>query len=294
MMHKDSFLTYLTYERCYSVHTVISYRNDIVQFGDFVEKEFGVSDNTELSSQMVRQWIVYLMDNGYTSASVNRKISTLRSFFNYLIKEKVIAVNPMNKIECVKAVRRLPSFVKEPEMDRLLDEIPFTSDFKGVRDKLIISFFYETGSRSSELIGLKVSDIDFDLMQIKVKGKRNKQRLIPFGNHLKESLLNYIALKNAAFPVQNPSLFVTDKGEVLYPVFIYRVVKAQLSLVTSLAKRSPHVIRHSFATVLLNHGAGINSVKELLGHESLSTTQIYTHVSFEEMKKEYKQAHPRA
>lgn len=293
-MLKDSFLTYLTYERCYSVHTVISYRNDLNQFGDYVEKEFGVSDNKEFGYQMVRQWLIHLMDSGYTPASVNRKLSTLRSFFNYLIKEKIITVNPMSKIECVKAVKRLPSFVKEPEMDRLLDEISFSSDFKGIRDKLIISFFYETGVRCSELIGLRESDVDFDLMQIKVNGKRNKQRLIPFGHHLKESLLNYIEVKRISFPVESLFLFVTEKGEILYPMLVYKVVKNQLSLVTSLAKRSPHIIRHSFATALLNHGAGINSVKELLGHESLSTTQIYTHVSFEEMKKEYKQAHPRA
>lgn len=293
-MLKDSFLTYLTYERCYSVHTVISYRSDLDQFGDYVEKEFGMSDNKDFGYQMVRQWLIHLMDSGYTPASVNRKLSTLRSFFSYLMKEKIITVNPMSKIECVKAVKRLPSFVKEPEMDRLLDEISFSSDFKGIRDKLIIAFFYETGVRCAELIGLKESDVDFDLMQIKVNGKRNKQRLIPFGHHLKESLLNYIEVKRVSFSVQSPFLFVTEKGEILYPMLVYKVVKNQLSLVTSLAKRSPHVIRHSFATALLNHGAGINSVKELLGHESLSTTQVYTHVSFEEMKKEYKQAHPRA
>lgn len=294
MMLKDSFLTYLTYERCYSLHTVISYRNDLEQFGSYVEKEFGVSDNSDFSSQIVRQWIIHLMDSGYSPASVNRKLSSLRSFFNFLVKEGSIQTNPMSKIECVKAVKRLPSFVKEPEMDRLLDETPFPEDFGGMRDKLIISFFYETGVRSSELIGLKESDVDFEKMQIKVYGKRNKQRLIPFGCHLKLSLLNYIEVKRSVFPVQSVYLFVTEKGERLYPMLVYKIVKNQLSLVTSLSKRSPHVIRHSFATALLNHGAAINSVKELLGHESLSTTQIYTHVSFEEMKKEYKQAHPRA
>ncbi|MDD4821387.1 MAG: tyrosine-type recombinase/integrase [Bacteroidales bacterium] len=293
-MLKDSFLTYLTYERCYSRHTVISYRNDLEQFGDYVEKEFGVSDNSEFSSQIIRQWIIHLMDNGYTPASVNRKLSSLRSFFTYLVKEGSIQTSPMSKIESVKAVKRLPSFVKEPEMDRLLDEASFPSDFRGMRDKLIISFFYETGVRSSELIGLKESDIDFNKMQIKVDGKRNKQRLIPFGHHLRSFLLNYIEAKKVASPVQSEYLFVTEKGERLYPMLVYKIVKNQLSLVTSLSKRSPHVIRHSFATALLNHGAAINSVKELLGHESLSTTQIYTHVSFEKMKKEYKQAHPRA
>jgi integrase/recombinase XerC len=294
MMLIDSFLTYLTYERRYSPHTVISYRNDLEQFGDYVEKEFGVSDNSEFSNQVVRQWIIHLMDSGYTPASVNRKLSSLRSFFHFLIKEGSIQSNPMSRIECVKAVKRLPSFVKESEMDRLLDDTSFPSDFGGMRDKLIISFFYETSVRSSELIGLKESDVDFEKMQIKVDGKRNKQRLIPFGPHLKLSLLNYIEAKKVAFPAQSESLFVTEKGEKLYPMLVYKIVKNQLSLVTSLSKRSPHVIRHSFATVLLNHGAAMNSVKELLGHESLSTTQIYTHVSFEEMKKEYKQAHPRA
>lgn len=294
MMLKDSFLTYLTYERRYSLHTVISYRNDLEQFGSYVEKEFGVSDNSDFSSQIVRQWIIHLMDSGYSPASVNRKLSSLRSFFNFLVKEGNVQTNPMSKIECVKAVKRLPSFVKEPEMDRLLDETPFPDDFEGMRDRLIISFFYETGVRSSELIGLKESDVDFEKMQIKVDGKRNKQRLIPFGCHLKLSLLSYIEVKRSVFPVQTVYFFVTEKGERLYPMLVYKIVKNQLSLVTSLSKRSPHVIRHSFATALLNHGAAINSVKELLGHESLSTTQIYTHVSFEEMKKEYKQAHPRA
>ncbi|MBQ3189781.1 MAG: tyrosine recombinase XerC [Bacteroidaceae bacterium] len=291
----DSFLDYLRYERNYSEMTVTAYRIDLVQFEEFVKKKDAEIDFTVVDADVVRAWIVYLMDKqACKSTSVNRKLSSLRTFYHFLMKRKVVAVNPMIKVVGPKKKKPLPSFLKEKDMDRLLDEIPFGEDFEGCRDRMILEMFYATGMRLSELIGLDDVDVDFSSKLIKVTGKRNKQRLIPFGNELEENLLIYIKVRNDAIPERGKALFVRKDGERMYPLQVYRLVRRGLSKVVTLKKRSPHVLRHTFATAMLNDNAQLGAVKELLGHESLATTEIYTHTTFEELKKVYEQAHPRA
>ena len=291
----DSFLDYLRYERNYSEMTVTAYRIDLVQFEEFVKKKDAEVDFTVVDADVVRAWIVYLMDEqACKSTSVNRKLSSLRTFYHFLMKRKVVAVNPMIKVVGPKKKKPLPSFLKEKDMDRLLDEIPFGEDFEGCRDRMILEMFYATGMRLSELIGLDDVDVDFSSKLIKVTGKRNKQRLIPFGNELEENLLIYIKVRNDAIPEREKALFVRKGGKRMYPLQVYRLVRRGLSKVVTLKKRSPHVLRHTFATAMLNDNAQLGAVKELLGHESLATTEIYTHTTFEELKKVYEQAHPRA
>ena len=291
----DSFLDYLRYERNYSEMTVTAYRIDLVQFEEFVKKKDAEIDFTVVDADVVRAWIVYLMDEqACKSTSVNRKLSSLRTFYHFLMKRKVVAVNPMIKVVGPKKKKPLPSFLKEKDMDRLLDEIPFGEDFEGCRDRMILEMFYATGMRLSELIGLDDVDVDFSSKLIKVTGKRNKQRLIPFGNELEENLLIYIKVRNDAIPEREKALFVRKGGKRMYPLQVYRLVRRGLSKVVTLKKRSPHVLRHTFATAMLNDNAQLGAVKELLGHESLATTEIYTHTTFEELKKVYEQAHPRA
>lgn len=291
----DSFLDYLRYERNYSEMTVTAYRIDLVQFEEFVKKKDAEIDFTVVDADVVRAWIVYLMDEqACKSTSVNRKLSSLRTFYHFLMKRKVVAVNPMIKVVGPKKKKPLPSFLKEKDMDRLLDEIPFGEDFEGCRDRMILEMFYATGMRLSELIGLDDVDVDFSSKLIKVTGKRNKQRLIPFGNELEENLLIYIKVRNDAIPEREKALFVRKDGKRMYPLQVYRLVRRGLSKVVTLKKRSPHVLRHTFATAMLNDNAQLGAVKELLGHESLATTEIYTHTTFEELKKVYEQAHPRA
>jgi integrase/recombinase XerC len=238
--------------------------------------------------------MVRLMEDGRASTSVNRKLSSLRSFYRFLLRKKEVAVNPMLKVVGPKKKKPLPFFVREKDMNRLLDEIPFGEGFEGCRDRTILEVFYATGMRLSELIGLNDVDVDFSAKLIKVTGKRNKQRLIPFGKELEENLSLYIKVRNEAFPDGAECFFVLKNGKRMYPMGVYRLVKRNLSKVVSLKKRSPHVLRHTFATAMLNDHAELQSVKELLGHESLVTTEVYTHTTFEELKKVYEQAHPRA
>lgn len=293
-MLTDSFLDYLRYERNYSEKTVFAYGRDIAQLQEFAqggEEEFNpVSINPDL----IREWIVSLMDKGYTSTSVNRKLSSLRSFYKYLLKQGVVDVDPLRKIAGPKKKKPLPSFLKEGDMNKLLDEVDFGEGFRGCRDHLIIEMFYATGMRLSELIGLDDRDVDYSASLLKVTGKRNKQRLIPFGDELKEAMLQYVNVRNEAVLERSEAFFVRENGERLYKSLVYDVVKRNLSKVVTLKKRSPHVLRHTFATTMLNNEAELGAVKELLGHSSLATTEIYTHTTFEELKKVYKQAHPRA
>ena len=240
------------------------------------------------------EWIVSLMDKGYASTSVNRKLSSLRSFYKFLLKKKVVLVDPLRKITGPKNKKPLPSFLKENEMNRLLDDTDFGEGFEGCRDHLIIEMFYATGIRLSELIGLDDKDVDFSASLLKVTGKRNKQRLIPFGDELKEGMLEYVNVRNEQVLESGGAFFVRKNGERLYKNLVYNLVKRNLSKVVTLKKRSPHVLRHTFATTMLNNEAELGAVKELLGHSSLATTEIYTHTTFEELKKVYKQAHPRA
>lgn len=290
----DSFLDYLQYERNYSEETIKSYREDLRQFEEFAREEIGDSAPSEVKDELVREWIVSLMDRGYTSTSINRKLSSLRSFYKFLLRKGEVAVNPLQKITGPKNKKPLPAFLRESDMDRLLDEVDFGEGFKGCRDHMIIEMFYATGVRLSELIGLDNKDVDFSSSLIKVTGKRNKQRLIPFGEELKIAMTEYVDVRNEAVPVRTDAFFVRENGERLSRSIVENLVKRNLSKVVTLKKRSPHVLRHTFATTMLNHDAELGAIKELLGHESLATTEVYTHTTFEELKKVYNLAHPRA
>ena len=289
----DSFLDYLQYERNYSEETIKSYREDLRQFEEFARGEIGDSAPSEVKAELVREWIVSLMDRGYTSTSINRKLSSLRSFYKFLLRKGEVAVNPLQKITGPKNKKPLPAFLRESDMDRLLDEVDFGEGFKGCRDHMIIEMFYATGVRLSELIGLDNKDVDFSSSLIKVTGKRNKQRLIPFGEELKIAMTEYVDVRNEAVPVRTDAFFVRENGERLSRSIVENLVKRNLSKVVTLKKRSPHVLRHTFATTMLNHDAELGAIKELLGHESLATTEVYTHTTFEELKKVYNLAHPR-
>ena len=290
----DSFLDYLQYERNYSEETIKSYREDLRQFEEFAREEIGDSAPSEVKAELVREWIVSLMDRGYTSTSINRKLSSLRSFYKFLLRKGEVAVNPLQKITGPKNKKPLPAFLRESDMDRLLDEVDFGEGFKGCRDHMIIEMFYATGVRLSELIGLDNKDVDFSSSLIKVTGKRNKQRLIPFGEELKIAMMEYVDVRNEAVPIRTNAFFVRENGERLSRSIVENLVNRNLSKVVTLKKRSPHVLRHTFATTMLNHDAELGAIKELLGHESLATTEVYTHTTFEELKKVYNLAHPRA
>jgi len=290
----DAFLDYLRLERNYSERTIVSYRTDLKEFEEFLEKTETGLGFTEVHTDNVRNWISDLMDEGRKATSVNRKLSSLRSFYRFLLRKNWITVNPMLKIVGPKKKKPLPSFVREKDMNRLLDGLSFGEGFVGVRDRTILEVFYATGMRLSELIGLDDVDVDFSAKLVKVTGKRNKQRLIPFGNELAEDLLIYNKVRNETFPEGTEAFFVRKDGKRMYPMQVYRIVKRNLSKVVTLKKRSPHVLRHTFATAMLNDNAELRAVQALLGHESLATTEVYTHTTFEELKKVYELAHPRA
>ncbi len=290
---KERFIAYIQSEKRYSPHTVIAYRNDIDQFFDYLYIQYQIDDIREVNHSMIRSWLVQMMENKISARSVNRKLTTLKTFYRFLIREGILEENPMRKIISPKTARRLPVFVEKDKMDILLDQVEFTEGFPGVRDRLILEMFYSTGMRLSELVNLKVSDIDFHKDTIKVLGKRNKERLIPFSKKLKGLIGNYIKCKEEQFG-QTADLFLTNSGKKIYPKMVYLIVRRYLGEVTTLVKKSPHILRHTFATHLLNNGAELNAVKELLGHSNLSATQIYTHNTIEKLKTIYKQAHPKA
>ncbi len=293
-MLTDSFLNYLRYERNYSDKTVTAYREDLEQFRRFVEERVDSFIPDQVDSTDVRDWMVVLMDRGYTATSVNRKLSSLRSFYKFLLKRGEITIDPLQKIAGPKKKKTLPSFIKEKDMARLLDETDFGEGFDGVRDKLILEVLYVTGIRRSELIGLDDRDVDLSGRVLKVTGKRNKQRLIPFGEGLRIAIKEYLTLRDQTVGGSSEAFFVRENGQRLYDGLVYEIVKRHLSKVVTLKKRSPHVLRHTFATAMLNNDAELGAVKELLGHSSLATTEMYTHTTFEELKKVYNQAHPRA
>ena len=289
----EAFLDYLRFERNYSEHTVVAYETDLRQFGDFLKSVGEELDYTNVDADLIRSWVVTLM-NSSKSTSVNRKLSSLRSFYRFLMKRGKTTVNPLAKITGPKNSKPLPTFLRENDMDRLLDEISYGEGFEAVRDRMILETFYATGMRLSELVGLNDTDVDFSAMQMKVTGKRNKQRLIPFAGELAADLREYIIIRNETMPERSDAFFVLKNGKRMYPEKVYGIVRRNLAKVVSVKKKSPHVLRHTFATAMLNHEAELKSVKELLGHESLATTEIYTHTTFEELKKVYEQAHPRA
>lgn len=282
----------MQYEKNYSTHTVFAYKKDIEQFFEFIGGDVPEPGNVDSSD--VRFWIAQLYDNGISPKSINRKLSSLKSFYKYLQKQDLIKVNPVQLVEGPKIPKRLPSFVKEKEMDLLLENMAFGQGFEAVRDKAVLEMFYGTGIRLNELVKLSHNGVDLPSCIIKVTGKRNKQRIIPVNNKLRETLLTYIVEKNKKGFNLAGSFFVTNSGEEVYEKLIYRIVKKHLAMVTTQTKKSPHVLRHTFATILLNKGADINAVKALLGHANLSATEVYTHNTFEELKKIYNKAHPRA
>lgn len=290
----DSFLDYLRYERNYSNYTIGAYSKDLRQFGDYVKKyKEGIFDPVDVDTDLVRNWVVVLMDEKLSPVSVNRKLSSLKSFFKFLMKQGSISVNPLRLITGPKTKKPLPYFIKDKEMEFLLDGDGFGEDFEGVRNRLMLEMLYDTGIRRSELIGMQDSDVDCESMQIRVTGKRNKQRLIPFAEGLKNLIQAYTEVRNREVGSESGWFFVRKNGEQLSAGIVYTIVKDKLSEIPTLAKRSPHVLRHSFATSMLNNGAELNAVKEILGHSSLASTSVYTHTTFEELKKVY-HAHPRA
>jgi len=290
----DLFLDYLKLERNYSPATVKHYRDDLKEFERFFQElDLQLSWET-IDSDIVRRWMEAMMDRGNVASSVNRRLSALRSFYRYALRRNLVEKDPVHGIQGPKRKRPLPQFLKEAEMDRLLDENMWTDCYKDVLARTIIVTFYETGIRISELIGLNDKDVDYINCEIKVTGKRDKQRIIPFGDELSETLISYQHRRNAEMKCESEAFFRTEKGERVTDAQVRQIVKTNLSKVSTLKKRSPHVLRHTFATAMLNHEAGLESVKKLLGHESLYTTEIYTHTTFEQLKKVYKNAHPRA
>ena len=293
MLHILAFCDYLTHQKRYSKHTVIAYKKDLEQFSHFLNSDFQLNSFQEVNSSVIRSWIVSLIEKEISTRSINRKISTLKSFYKYLLKNNIVDSNPLLKVISPKTSKRLPVFVGENEISDLFSEIEFEDNYEGHRDHLILELLYATGIRLSELIELNINSINFNNCSIKVIGKRNKERIIPFGNNLKEELTKYIKIRAQLSP-QETHLFLTKNGKKIYPKLVYRVVNYYLSIITSISKKSPHVLRHTFATHMLNNGADLNSIKEILGHANLSATQVYTHNTIEKLKNIHKQAHPKA
>lgn len=294
----EDFIDYLRYERNYSRRTAEDYQADLEAFRRFYEEIDKDLSWAEMPTDIVRQWVVEMMDKGNAATSVRRRLSSLRSFYKFLLRRKLVSRDPVHNMPGPKVEKRLPSYVRETEMDRLFDGDFFGDGYQGCRDRMILLTFYSTGIRLSELVGLDDKDVDLDQMQLKVTGKRNKQRIIPYGDEFGDSLRSYLGERDV-FTAQNTAgdkaLFLDERsGRRMTPAKVRTIVKKYLSMVTTQQRNSPHVLRHTFATAMLNHNADLQSVKELLGHESLSTTEIYTHTTFEQLKEMYNQAHPRA
>jgi integrase/recombinase XerC len=291
------FLSHLQYEKRYSAHTIRAYESDLDFFFEFLEREYQTSAIPDVTHFQIRSWVVHLIDSGVTPRSVNRKITTLKSFFRFMLREKIIGQNPMSKIQSPKVPKKLPVFIDENRMSELFDGVQFEEGFSGLRDRTVLELFYGTGMRLSELVNLSESDINFSAQTVKVLGKRNKERIIPLSGTLIAALREYIEVRKefvAGKQVEENALFVDNKCNKVYPKFVYRTVKRYLGNVTTGDKKNPHILRHTFATHMLNHGAEINAVKEILGHSSLAATQVYTHNTVEKLKNIYKQAHPKA
>ena len=293
----DGFLDYIQKEKRFSSHTVIAYSKDLDQFLHHITENLEVTSIQKVDHHDIRSWIVSILeDEKLQATSVNRKISCLRSFYKHLIRNEVVSKNPMAKITSLKTKKKLPLFLEQAQMENLLDQMEFGEGFKGVRDKLIIELLYCTGMRRAELIGLKTSNVNRSNQEIKVLGKRNKERIIPLSQSSLLLIAKYEALARDSFGAlkQDGFLLIDDNGVQMSDGFVYRKVNRYLRLVTTIEKKSPHILRHTFATHMLNNGADLNAIKELLGHSSLSATQVYTHNSIEKLTQIYKQAHPRA
>ncbi len=291
----ESFIKFIQHEKRYSLHTVESYRNDLLQFQQFLT---GMEENIgfdQVQYSHIRAWIISSIEDNLSPRSVNRKIATLRSFYKFLQTRKMCDENPMIRVKPLKTEKKLPNFIKEGELIQLLDQIPFPEGFTGLRDKLIFELLYGTGIRLSELINLTIDSVNFFDKTVKVLGKRNKERIIPLPEQVSQTIKEFIDAKREFFKDGNSNLLVvTDTGKKAYPMMVYRIVNQYLNLVTSSTKKSPHVLRHTFATHLLNKGADLNAVKELLGHTNLAATQVYTHNTMEKLKSVFDQAHPKA
>lgn len=293
MSRVDDFLSYLAADRGYSPLTVETYRGDLNHFETFCRQLDAEVDWNTVDSDLIRRWVAHRMEEGISPRTVKRALSALRSFYRYLLRLGVVEKDPTQLVANPKVAKTLPSFVKQSEMDRLLDGITYPQTFEGQRDHLILLTFYTTGVRASELVGLNIENLDLSCGELKVTGKRNKQRIIPFGEELAHELKAYLKEMNEVFGLTSGALFVDMRGLRMSTESVRQVVKFYLSMVTTQKKKTPHVLRHTFATVMLNNGADLGAVKELLGHESLATTEIYTHTSFAELRKEYEKAHPR-
>lgn len=290
-----SFLNFLKYEKRYSVHTIISYQSDLSEFLVYVEKQFGQLQLKEIKHSFIRSWLAALKEKGISSKSINRKISSIKSFFKYLLRTDQIKNSPAVNIIAPKIGKRLPVFVKEADTKKLIETLSqSTEDWKTLNAKMLITVFYATGMRLSELINLKEKQIDFSNSQIKVLGKGNKERIIPVSKDLLDIIKDYQKLKKKNFETTNETLLITEKGNKIYPKYAYLLVNKFLTSASTLDKKSPHILRHTFATHLMNNGADLNAVKELLGHSSLASTQVYTHNTIEKLKDVHKKAHPKA
>ncbi len=292
MEYQESFISYLRYEKRSSSHTLIAYKQDLEQFVQFCTETTGSFSIRQADRKLIREWVVRLMENRMSARTVQRKVSALKAFFRYLMKMDVLDASPVYNLPLPKIRKKLPRFVEEKNLHRLLDDGYFPEGFTGERDKLVIALLYGTGIRLRELLTLTAGNIDLGQHQVKVTGKRNKQRIVPFPRSLKPQVEAYLQTISEQFG-EGKVLIVTDKGEPAYEKMIYRIVNRYLGRVTALEKRSPHILRHTYATHLLNKGADLNAVKELLGHASLAATEIYTHITFEKLHSIYQQAHPR-
>ncbi len=288
-----SFIDYLTFEKKYSEHTIIAYKKDLNTFRDFCVEEYDSQDLLRIHYSQIRSWIVQLVDSGITNRSVNRKVSSLKSFYKFLHKTKQIEDSPLRKHQSLKVSKRVQVPFSEKEINNVIGDLGKGDDFKSMRNKLIVELFYSTGIRRNELIHIKIKDIDLSNGTLKVLGKRNKERFIPLIKTVQESIKEYLIERNNIQVIDN-FLFLTNRQKKMYPVLVYRIINDYFSAISSKVKKSPHVLRHSFATHLLNEGADLNSVKELLGHASLASTQVYTHSSLGKIKEMYNQAHPRS
>lgn len=294
-MSEDQFIKYLKYEKRFSALTVQAYENDLRQFVLYLKNTGFTKGAGDAGDKAIRSWIVDLLEKGYSTRSINRKISTLKSFYRFLQRKGSIQKNPMDKIVSPKVSKKLPYFVDQKDMNKLLSTPEFGNDFEGLRNRAIIETFYQTGIRLSELTGLESRRVNLDSGSILVLGKRNKERMIPISNSLKGILKEYAEKRRTDLKGEDEQyFFLTSKGKKLYPKLVYRVINSYLQMVTTIEKKSPHVLRHSFATHMLNNGADLNAIKELLGHANLAATQVYTHNTFEKLKSIYNQAHPRA
>lgn len=295
-MFSERFIQYITFEKRYSPNTIIAYQKDLYQFFDYIASEYNIKNIHDINHSIIRSWIVHLANDSISARSINRKLSTLKTYYKFLLKENLIKQNPLTKILPPKTKKRLPEFVNREKMDLLFDQVEFGDNFRGIRDKLIIEIFYFTGMRLSEMINLTDADVDIKNLKVKVLGKRNKERIIPFCNELRDLIIRYKGVRNKEIEITEPVNYfiVTEKGKKIYKKLVYRIVNSYLSRVSTLQKKSPHVLRHTFATHMLNNGADLNAIKEILGHANLAATQIYTHNTIEKLKTIYKQAHPRA